>query len=155
MLWITTNIRLILISLAASALFLSGWFINGWRWSNKYDSLVIQYKQEQIKAEKEARAKELELQAAIDSERTIKDEQVRHIRMQLDSTLDQLRQRSLRNSKPLSASDSKGATGSELYREDAEFLIREAARADEIRAGLKECYASYDHVRNTFTLNKR
>ena len=40
-----------------------------------------------------------------------------------------------------------GATGAELSRQDSEFLIWEAARADEIRAGLAACYAVIDGVR--------
>lgn len=147
------NVKLISIGVVSAVLFLSGWFANGWRWNAKYESLVVQYKEAQIKAEKDARDKELLLQASIDQERTIKDEQIRTIRNQLDASLSELRQRSLRTSKPNGTSDFKGATGTELFREDAEFLTREAARADEIRAGLKECYASYDHVRDTF--NKR
>jgi hypothetical protein len=38
----------------------------------------------------------------------------------------------------------QGATGAELSRLDAEFLAREAARADEQRAGLMACYATLD-----------
>jgi hypothetical protein len=38
----------------------------------------------------------------------------------------------------------EGASGRELSREDAEFLAREAARADAIRAGLEACYAAID-----------
>lgn len=37
-----------------------------------------------------------------------------------------------------------GASGRELSREDAEFLARESARADTLRAGLEACYAAYD-----------
>jgi len=37
-----------------------------------------------------------------------------------------------------------GATGSQLSRQDAEFLVWESARADEIRAGLTACYAAID-----------
>lgn len=40
-----------------------------------------------------------------------------------------------------------GATGAELSRSDAEFLVGEAARADEIRAGLAACYAVIDSTR--------
>lgn len=147
------NIRLVAIAMTASALFLSGWWVNGWRWNLKYDSLVTEHREMQIKAEKEARSKELALQTAIDNERTIKDDQIRTIRLRLDVALDELRQRPLRPTDALRPSVIQGATGSELYREDGEFLIREAARADEIRAGLRECYASYDQVKSTF--NKR
>jgi hypothetical protein len=39
-------------------------------------------------------------------------------------------------------------TGAELYREDSEFLIGEAARADQIRAALRTCTAQYNAVRH-------
>jgi len=40
----------------------------------------------------------------------------------------------------------KGATGAELSRPDAEFLARESARADRLRAALQECYAWIESV---------
>jgi len=40
----------------------------------------------------------------------------------------------------------QGATGKELSRPDAEFLTREAARADKIRLGLDICYKYADEV---------
>lgn len=43
---------------------------------------------------------------------------------------------------PDQASDYR--TGAFLHREDGEFLIREAARADKIRAALRECYSVAD-----------
>lgn len=39
-----------------------------------------------------------------------------------------------------------GCTGAELYREDAEFLLGEARRADAIRTALNQCIAQYDKV---------
>ena len=39
-----------------------------------------------------------------------------------------------------------GATGAELSRSDAEFLVGEAARADEVRAGLSACYQVIDGI---------
>jgi hypothetical protein len=40
-----------------------------------------------------------------------------------------------------------GATGAELYRSDATFLVGEAARADEQRAALAACYGAYDALK--------
>lgn len=37
-----------------------------------------------------------------------------------------------------------GCTGAGLYRSDSEFLVREAARADRLRAELSRCQAAYD-----------
>lgn len=50
---------------------------------------------------------------------------------------------------PDAGSACQGATGAELSRPDAEFLSWEAARADEIRAGLIACYAVIDGAKNS------
>ena len=70
----------------------------------------------------------------------------RRIRNRLDTALDQLRQRPERLTDLSDAprAHCAGGTGAELSRTDAEFLSREAARANEIRAGLIECYAVMD-----------
>jgi hypothetical protein len=39
-----------------------------------------------------------------------------------------------------------GCTGAELFRPDAEFLVREARRADQLRAALKACIAHATEV---------
>lgn len=39
-------------------------------------------------------------------------------------------------------------TGASLYREDSEFLVREAARADLIRAAYERCEAQYEAVKD-------
>lgn len=69
----------------------------------------------------------------------------------LRSDLISLRNRPERSSGPPSGSGyiCKGATGAELSRPDGEFLSWEAARADEIRAGLIACYAVIDATRST------
>lgn len=41
----------------------------------------------------------------------------------------------------------QGGTGAELSGPDAEFLVREAARADTVRAALTSCYADLDALR--------
>lgn len=42
---------------------------------------------------------------------------------------------------------SAGCTGAKLYRPDAAFLVREAARAELIRSSLLKCYADFDDAR--------
>jgi hypothetical protein len=49
---------------------------------------------------------------------------------------------------PASGGSVRFGTGAELYREDSEFLIGEAARADQIRAALRTCTAQYHAVRH-------
>ncbi len=48
---------------------------------------------------------------------------------------------------PQAAPACQGATGAELSRSDAGFLVGEAARADELRAALGACYSAYDSLR--------
>ena len=99
---------------------------------------------QQNKAEKTIRDKEHQYQADADQIRKTKDEQIKAINSQLVDSISELRKRSSRSSE---ASDRKGCNGSALYAEDAEFLIREAARADEIRVGLEACYKQYESIK--------
>lgn len=67
------------------------------------------------------------------------------INRRLNADLNRVRQRAARISEE-SRAGCKGSTGAELSGPDAEFLTREAARADEIREGLRECYKYADTV---------
>jgi len=69
------------------------------------------------------------------------------INVKLSSAIKRLHQRESRRNKPENTkSICQGATGKELSRPDAEFLTREAARADKIRLGLDICYKYADEV---------
>ena len=98
----------------------------------------------QSKAEKTIRDKEHQYQADADEIRKAKDDQIKNINSQLVDAVSELRKRSSRSAE---ASNGKGCNGSSLYAEDAEFLIREAARADEIRIGLEACYKQYESIK--------
>ena len=98
---------------------------------------------QQSKAEKTVRDKEHQYQSDADKIRTDKDAQIKAINTQLVDAVSQLRSRSSNATKTVTGQDCNGAT---LSAPDAEFLIREAARADELRAGLEACYAQYDAV---------
>jgi len=99
---------------------------------------------QQSKAEKTIRDKEHQYQADADEIRKAKDDQIKTINTQLVDAVSELRKRSSRSAE---ASNGKGCNGSSLYAEDAEFLIREAARADEIRIGLEACYKQYESIK--------
>ncbi len=70
------------------------------------------------------------------------------INTRLHTDLNGLRKRPERSSAADSAARTActGATGAELSRSDAGFLVGEAARADEIRAGLATCYQVIDSI---------
>jgi len=99
---------------------------------------------QQSKAEKTIRDKEHQYQSDADSIRTQKDAQIKVINSQLVDAVSQLRSRSSNPTKTVTGQDCNGAA---LSAPDAEFLIREAARADEIRIGLQACYKQYDAIK--------
>ena len=99
---------------------------------------------QQSKAEKTIRDKEHQYQSDADQIRKDKDVQIKVINTQLIDAVSQLRSRSSNATKTITGQDCNGAT---LSAPDAEFLIREAARADEIRIGLQACYKQYDAIK--------
>ena len=113
-------------------------------WYNGYSvgySKLTAYKLEQ---ETVTRQKESEYQTQAAEIRKAKDAQITSINNQLVDAISQLRKRSSRTD---TTSNGQNGTGATLYAEDAEFLIREAARADEIRVGLEACYKQYDSIK--------
>lgn len=99
---------------------------------------------QQNKAEKTIRDKEHQYQASTDQIRKEKDAQIKVINTQLVDAVSELRKRP---SRATEAAVGQGCNGASLYAEDSEFLIREAARADEIRVALQSCYKQYDALK--------
>ena len=134
--------------------FTSGWIINGWRWNNTALKLAAAQTKALIDAERKSRKQELALQAAADAARSTKDAEITIIRNQLDAALVSLRERPLRGANlPGAAGTCPPATGAQLSREDAEFLAREAARADAVVASLHECYSIFNRSRTASPAN--
>jgi hypothetical protein len=102
---------------------------------------------QQSKAEKTIRDKEHQYQSDADKIRKEKDAQIRDINAKLVDAISELRKRPGRTTETTTGKTSGFCTGAQLYAEDAELLIREAARADEIRAGLQACYKQYDALK--------
>ena len=89
--------------------------------------------------------------ATIEKER---DDEIKDIAHERDAALAELRNRPRRPTPGTAQSTANGeaasgCTGAELYRDDAELALREAARADTIRVALKACYAQYDMITET------
>jgi hypothetical protein len=99
---------------------------------------------QQSKAEKTIRDKEHQYQSDADKIRKDKDAQIKAINNQLVDAVSELRKRPSRTAE---AGAGQGCNGASLYAEDSEFLVREAARADEIRVGLQACYKQYDALK--------
>ena len=120
--------------------------------SNKEAVKLLEYQNAQkallLQVEKDNTDKLLSLQK--DKENAIKDLNKRHA-----SIVDSLRQRPERPSNPASEAASApsvctgaGSTGDRLYRQDAEFLIGEAARAEILKQTLKACRAQLENTNN-------
>lgn len=131
---------------AASLLLVGGYRIGRdherTRWEAKVDK-------ERAEAEADARVKERMWQEVVNG--TVKNYEARlkAVRADFERDLAWVRSRPVRafgvSEAPRPAC--AGGTGAELSGGDAEFLVREAARADELRAGISACYAVIDGVR--------
>jgi len=125
------------VKIIAAAIILSGVWYSGYSFEHsKFEA----YKLEQTRLVQEAEQKH---QAEADQIRTEKDAQIQAINDQLLAAVSQLRQRP---SRAQDAANGQDGTGRALSAEDAEFLVREAARADLLRTSLQACYAQYDSL---------
>ena len=126
-----------------------GWVVNGYRLNSTISSLKASQAEEVSRYYQAARTAEKALITATEGIRRQKDAEIKSIGNRLQSALGELRQRQDRPSSTDTARDCKGTTGAELSRQDAEFLAREAARADQLRSALELCYRQYDTVRES------
>lgn len=96
---------------------------------------------------------ESDLKTKVSSIQGEKDAQIKDIDRKYRTTIDSLRQRQERSTASNSTGNSsnaestKGATGAELYREDASFLAGFARDTEELKVQLNACYLQYDNVR--------
>ena len=155
--------RAIIALLIAAILATAGWAIheNGLEAGQaeiqaKWDQQRITDAAATVQAAMQARAREQALQSTADKIRQEKTREIRHLSAARDAALRELRNRDERpavggdapaDADPASAGPAASCTGTQLYRSDAEFLVWEAARADEVRAHLSECRAAYDAAR--------
>ena len=93
------------------------------------------------------------LQASVDKQRDIDHAAKRALDRRVAGLLDSLRDRPERPAADKggdgmpevagSGAVGAGCTGAELHRQDAEFLVRESARADRLQAALRSCRDAY------------
>jgi hypothetical protein len=135
----------------------AGW----WAYDTIYDR-GAEHVQKQWDAEKAAQASESakvasdalattkSLQASADRDKETKNAQIATLNASLASAIAGLSNRPARpdpGSVPSNPSARGGCTGAELYKPDAEFLTREAARGDALQAELQLCYSRYRAAR--------
>lgn len=96
------------------------------------------------------------LQANADKSTGAKNAQIARLNTALSNALDSLRERPERPAQgdlPDAASSgaSPGCTGAQLYRGDAQFLVRQADLADRLLADLAQCQAAYGAARGALS----
>lgn len=119
-----------------------------------WDQEKAKLAEEYAKAQAAAREKEQQLQAQADQLREDANEKQRNSNQLAAALADSVRKRPERTAPASTVSSTAGAvcpacscTGAELPRPDAEFLIREAARAEELRIALDHCVRQYETLR--------
>ena len=113
-------------------------------WFNGYSVGHNQLTKDKLEQETQTRQKETQQQTIADQIEKDKNAQIKAINNQLVNAISELRKRPNR---PENASIGQSGTGATLFAEDGIFLVREASRADEIRAGLDACYKQYDAIK--------
>jgi len=87
------------------------------------------------------------LEASLRSESKQKDAKIDSIQRQLADTIKRLQQRPVRPNVVTVTEIREACTGRELYREDGEFLAREAARAERILEERNFYWQQYENAR--------
>ena len=118
------------------------------------DVIVQTYKEKLLNAKIESLEEHNKLLSDHRKITDAKNAEIKRISTNLDTALNSLRDRPSRPSPSASSpgvpstGDCEAGTGAGLSREDAEFLTREAARANEIRAALDDAYKKYDSLKD-------
>ena len=107
------------------------------------DEYVLKSKEVIIRTERAT----LALEASSRKNSKEKDAKIKSINDKLDAALISLRNRPLRTKYIELAGPKQACTGRELFREDGEFLTREAARADSIVVERDYYYDQYEKAR--------
>ena len=145
------------LALAAAVAWCS-WYTYNWIYDRgadsvqrKWDAVELERAQQSAKVASDALKITKDLQTSADKAQEATSEQIKTLNSSLASAIVGLRNRPTRpdsGSVPVNPGAGRGCTGAELYKPDAEFLAREAARADALQIELKLCYDRYQAARN-------
>lgn len=110
------------------------------------------YQDSLLAAAVDARKTETKLELSALALEKVKDDEIKRINGKLSVALNSL---SKRQSRPTTTNGAKtittiqACTGAQLYKEDGEFLVREANRADEVAIERDYWYNQYENARKT------
>lgn len=122
----------------------AGVLLAGFMWYSGYSFEAARFDRYKTQQLIETQSKERSYQLDKDRIEKEKNAQINRINNQLVDAISELRKRPSRTQ---DTTNGQSGTGAGLYAQDAEFLIREAARADKIRSGLEACYNQYDSIK--------
>jgi hypothetical protein len=119
----------------------------------KWDVEKADIQTKSAKVASDALATTKTLAATIDSQRSDFNAHITTLNATVASAIAGLRSRPARDSaggvpRDPTTGAAIGATGANLLRQDSEFLIREAGRADKLRLQLTQCQAAYNTARD-------
>lgn len=126
----------------------------------KWDAERAAIAQATQQAMQERIAAEEQLRRQVDEQQKTYQQKIARLAAERNALLDSVRNRPSRDRGSdvpgaAAAGDRSGCTGSELYREDAEFLVGEAERADRIAEQLTACVAQYQAARDAIAAHNR
>ncbi len=153
------NLYLVLVGVAAVSIFGGLSYYKGYEggqeavqqaWDKEKAETTAAYN----KALQEAVERQQQLQMGADKLRQEKTRETRDLLARNTALANSLRDRQTRPASgavpSASGAGSSACTGKELYREDSEFLVRLGREGDELRIALKQCYAQYNQVRESY-----
>lgn len=106
-------------------------------------SYELKFKEEMTKAQESS----IKLLNSAMADLQKKENEIKNINIKLSTLTSELQQRTSRENSSSNTRAPSPCTGAFLYREDSEFLAREAARADRILKERDYYYENYQHVR--------
>lgn len=126
----------------------------------KWDAERAAIAQATQQAMQERIAAEEQLRRQADEQQKTYQQRIARLAAERNALLDSVRNRPARDrgdDMPGATATGGGAgcTGAELYRDDAEFLIREAQRADQLAEQLSACVAQYQAARDAIAAHNR
>lgn len=150
----------IVVALACFAAYRRGVSHGESRVQAKWDSERTAIMQAAQQAIQERIAAEEQLRRQADEQQKTYQQKIARLAAERNALLDSVRNRPARDRGSdvpgaAASGDSAGCTGSELYREDAEFLVGEAERADRIAEQLTACVAQYQAARDAIAAHNR
>ena len=114
--------------------------------------LISKHQKELLQAASESRKTETHLQLNALALEKRKDEQITSLSGKLSSALERLQHRPTRpttTNSPQTTTITEACTGAQLFKEDGEFLTREAHRADQIAIERDYYFEQYEAARKT------